>query len=73
MAGDIIALMDHLEIERADIMGYSLGGRMTAWLGAERSRSGCARRSSAASALRMIEGGGPGENVAAGAGGAIAG
>jgi pimeloyl-ACP methyl ester carboxylesterase len=24
--------MDHLKIERADIMGYSLGGRMRAWL-----------------------------------------
>ena len=32
MAGDIGALMDHLKIERADVMGYSLGARMTAVL-----------------------------------------
>src|ERR1700733_11302931 len=32
MAGDIAALMDHLDIERADVMGYSLGARMTAVL-----------------------------------------
>src|SRR5262249_47226365 len=33
MAGDVLALMDHLGIPQADIMGYSMGGRMTAWLG----------------------------------------
>src|SRR6185295_17382261 len=32
MASDVVALMDHLEIPRADIMGYSLGARMAAWL-----------------------------------------
>ena len=26
MASDVVALMDHLDIERADVMGYSLGG-----------------------------------------------
>ena len=35
MAGDVIALMDHLQIARADIMGYSLGSRMTAVLARE--------------------------------------
>src|ERR1700721_2425600 len=29
MASDIAALMDHLKLERADVMGYSLGPRMT--------------------------------------------
>jgi pimeloyl-ACP methyl ester carboxylesterase len=63
MAGDITALMDHLEIERADIMGYSLGGRMTAWLAhrvPQRLRSAIL----GGIAMGLIEGGGPGENVA---------
>ena len=29
MGGDVVALMDHLKIERADILGYSMGGRIT--------------------------------------------
>ncbi|HLG82469.1 MAG TPA: alpha/beta fold hydrolase [Bradyrhizobium sp.] len=64
MAGDVIALMDHLAIERADIMGYSLGARMTAWLGLtrpERLRSAIL----GGIGMAMVEGGGPGENVAA--------
>lgn len=63
MAGDVVALMDHLEIERADVMGYSLGGRMTAWLGRnapERLRSAIL----GGIGIAMIEGGGPGEDVA---------
>ena len=32
MAGDVRALMDHLGIERADIMGYSMGARISAFL-----------------------------------------
>jgi pimeloyl-ACP methyl ester carboxylesterase len=32
MAGDVTALMDHLNLERADVMGYSLGSRMMAVL-----------------------------------------
>ena len=36
MAGDVTALMDHLNVERADIMGYSLGARMTAVLAIDR-------------------------------------
>jgi len=63
MAGDIAALMDHLNIERADVMGYSLGSRMTAVL----SRSQPKRLRSAifgGIGIGLIEGGGPGENVA---------
>jgi pimeloyl-ACP methyl ester carboxylesterase len=63
MAGDITALMDHLNIERADVMGYSLGSRMTAML----ARSEPERLRSAifgGIGIGLIEGGGPGENVA---------
>ena len=63
MAGDVTALMDHLGIERADIMGYSLGSRMTAWL----ARSQPQRLRSAilgGIGIGLIKGGGPGETVA---------
>jgi pimeloyl-ACP methyl ester carboxylesterase len=62
MAGDIAALMDHLNIERADIMGYSLGSRMTAVLALQQPQ----RLRSAilgGIGIGLIEGGGPGENV----------
>jgi pimeloyl-ACP methyl ester carboxylesterase len=32
MAEDVRALLDHLSIERADVMGYSMGARITAFL-----------------------------------------
>ena len=32
MADDVRALLDHLNIERADVMGYSMGARITAFL-----------------------------------------
>jgi pimeloyl-ACP methyl ester carboxylesterase len=35
MAGDVAALMDDLHIERADVMGYSMGARITAFLALE--------------------------------------
>jgi len=64
MAGDVVALMDHLELARADVMGYSLGARMAAWLAVN-----ATQRLRAAIfggiGMAMIEGGGPGENVAA--------
>ena len=62
MAGDISALMDHLNIERADVMGYSLGSRMTAVLALRKPQ----RLRSAilgGIGIGLIEGGGPGENV----------
>ena len=63
MAGDIAGLMDHLKIERADIMGYSLGSRMTAVLALnepQRFRSAIF----GGIGIGLIEGGGPGESVA---------
>jgi pimeloyl-ACP methyl ester carboxylesterase len=63
MASDVSALMDHLEIGRADIMGYSLGSRMAAWLAfsqPQRLRSAIL----GGIGIGLIEGGGPGENVA---------
>jgi pimeloyl-ACP methyl ester carboxylesterase len=64
MASDAVALMDHLDIARADVMGYSLGARITAWLGLtkpERLRSAIL----GGIGMAMVDGGGPGENVAA--------
>ena len=63
MAGDVLALMDHLSIARSDVMGYSMGGRITALLGlrhADRIR----RAILAGIGIGLISGGGPGENVA---------
>ncbi len=63
MASDIIALMDHLDIARADVMGYSLGSRMTAVLALDQPQR---LRSIILGGIGigMITGGGPGENVA---------
>ena len=35
MAGDVRALLDHLGLERADVMGYSMGARIIAFLALE--------------------------------------
>jgi pimeloyl-ACP methyl ester carboxylesterase len=37
MAGDVRALLDHLGLPRADIMGYSMGARVAAFLAVEHS------------------------------------
>ena len=63
MAGDVVALLDHLQIARADVMGYSLGSRITAVIALsqpQRLRSAIL----GGIGIGMIEGGGPGENVA---------
>jgi pimeloyl-ACP methyl ester carboxylesterase len=38
MAGDVLALLDHLNIARADIMGYSMGARIAAFLAVHQGR-----------------------------------
>ncbi len=63
MAEDVRALLDHLNIERADVMGYSMGARITANLAV-------AHPSRLRSAIlggvgkRLIAGGGLPENIA---------
>lgn len=64
MAGDVRALMDHLNIERADMMGYSMGGRITAYL-AHREPQRLRSAILGGIGMTLIDGGGPGENVAA--------
>ena len=63
MAGDVLALMDHLKVARTDMMGYSMGGRITAYI----ARHNPERLHSAilgGIGMGIIEGGGPGEDVA---------
>jgi pimeloyl-ACP methyl ester carboxylesterase len=63
MAGDVRALLAHLEIPQADMMGYSMGSRITAFLAHSQP---ALIRSAILGGLGMglISGGGPGENVA---------
>jgi len=64
MAGDLAALLDHLEISRVDVMGYSMGARIAA----EFARLHPARTRSlilGGIARGLIDGGLPGETIAA--------
>jgi pimeloyl-ACP methyl ester carboxylesterase len=64
MAGDVRALMDHLGIARADMMGYSMGGRIAAYLG-ERDPQRLRSAILGGIGIGLIEDiGRPGENVA---------
>ncbi|WP_375413438.1 alpha/beta fold hydrolase [uncultured Bradyrhizobium sp.] len=63
MAADTLALMDHLKTARADMMGYSMGGRITAYVARyqpERLRSAIL----GGIGIGLVEGGGPGRTVA---------
>ncbi|MGH6665936.1 MAG: alpha/beta fold hydrolase [Pseudolabrys sp.] len=65
MADDVRALLDHLGIERADVMGYSMGARITAFLAVnhpERVRAAIL----AGLGIKLVHGVGLPETVAAG-------
>jgi pimeloyl-ACP methyl ester carboxylesterase len=64
MAEDVRALLDHLKIERADVMGYSMGARITAFLAIghpKRARSAIF----GGLGVRLVEGVGLPESIAA--------
>ena len=63
MGEDAIALLDHLKIERADVLGYSMGARIAAFLAAAQPRRG---RSAILGGLgyRLIDGAGLPESIA---------
>jgi pimeloyl-ACP methyl ester carboxylesterase len=63
MAGDVRALMQHLDIQRTDMMGYSMGARITAHL-AYRQPELIRSAIIGGLGIGLITGGGPGENVA---------
>jgi pimeloyl-ACP methyl ester carboxylesterase len=64
MGGDVFALMDYLKIERADVLGYSMGGRITgqvAFAHPDRVRSAII----GGIGIRMVEPGFDSEKIAA--------
>ena len=63
MTSDVAALMDHLDLKRADVMGYSLGARITAYLAWSQPQR-VRRAILGGLGIGLIVGGGPGENVA---------
>lgn len=65
MAGDALRLLDHLNIAQADIMGYSMGARITAWLTVHHPAR-VRRAVFAGLASRIITGVGGGEAIARG-------
>jgi pimeloyl-ACP methyl ester carboxylesterase len=63
MAGDVRALLAHLGISRTDMMGYSMGARITAYI-AESHPALIRSAIIGGLGIGLIKGGGPGENVA---------
>jgi pimeloyl-ACP methyl ester carboxylesterase len=63
MAGDIGALLDHLELPRADVMGYSMGARITAFFALEHAQR-LRRAILGGLGIHLVEGVGLPENIA---------
>ena len=63
MSGDVRALVAHLGLTRVDMMGYSMGARITAFL-AEKHPEMIRSAIIGGLGIGLIAGGGPGENVA---------
>jgi pimeloyl-ACP methyl ester carboxylesterase len=63
MADDVRALLDHLQIERADIMGYSMGARITAFLAVKHADRVCSAILGGLG-IRLVEGVGLPESIA---------
>src|ERR1019366_5966127 len=63
MAQDVRALLDHLSIERADVMGYSMGARITAFLAVNHPARVCSVVFGGLG-LRLVEGVGQSERIA---------
>lgn len=63
MADDVRALLDHLAIERADVMGYSMGARLTAFLALKHPARVCSAIFGGLG-IRLVQGVGLPENIA---------
>lgn len=63
MSSDVIALMDHLAIRKAHVMGYSLGARISGYLSLQHPER-VHTVIFGGLGMALVEGGGPGENVA---------
>ncbi len=63
MADDVRALLDHLAIERADVMGYSMGARIAAFLALKHPARVCSAIFGGLG-IRLVEGVGLPENIA---------
>jgi len=63
MAGDIGALLDHLELPRADVMGYSMGARIAAFFALEHAQR-LRRAILGGLGIHLVEGVGLPENIA---------